>query len=112
MELFILWMGPIAAICIGIMVLAVFFKALSSLSERVLDVKVVKIKKIFKQSETVDVHLSCGKQVPAVRFVGVAAQDSYRGIYPMIMFEKGDGRRVLVRADAIRVMEEQPSSAG
>ena len=111
MGIFIMWMGPIGAICIGIMALAVFFTLLGLVKDRFSSSKFIKIKKLLNQPETVTVHLSSGKTVPNVRFVGFTDPASLKGVpyqlSNMVVFETTDGRRVLLRADAIRIMEEQ-----
>jgi hypothetical protein len=111
MENFIMWMGPIGAICIGVMALALFFTFLGRIKDRFSSAKFIKIKKLLNQPEMVTLHLASGKTVSDVHFVGFTDPASLKGVpyqlSNMVVFETTDGRRVLLRADAIRMMEEQ-----
>ena len=112
MDTFIIWISAIAAICIGIVVLALFFTALNVVKDRFSSSKFVKIKQVLNNSELVTVHLSSGKTLSDLKFVGFADPSSFKGGVPyqlanMVVFESVDGRRILLRADAIRIMEEQ-----
>lgn len=111
MDDFITWLAGIGAICIGIMALAIFFSILQGIKNRLAGTtKCIKIKKLFDRAENVTVHLSSGKVVSDVRFVGFTDPGSLKGVpyhlAHMAVFEATDGRRVLLRADAIRMMEE------
>jgi hypothetical protein len=111
MNIFIEWMAPIAAICIGIIVLAVFFSLLGAIKNRFSSVKYLKFKKILKDADLVTVHLSSGKSVSGVRLVGFTDASSLKGIpYPltnMALCETPEGRKFLIRADTIRMLEQQ-----
>jgi hypothetical protein len=111
MENFVIWIGSIGALCIGIMVLAVFFKILGIIGSYFSNSKYIKIKKFLNKSGFVTVHLSSGKIITNLKFIGCADWSSLKD-YPyemknMVVFESVDGKRVLLRASAIRIMEEQ-----
>jgi len=111
MDIFILWMGPIAAICIGIMVLTVFVKIIGYLGDRASPVKHIKIKKLLSQSELVTAHLTSGDKIPNLKFVGFTDTGSVKGfpfeLTNLVTFEKPDGTTVLVRANKIKMIEGQ-----
>ena len=111
MEIFIMWMGPIGAICIGIMVLTVFFKTIGYLGDRVSPVKHIKIKKLLSQSELVTAHLTSGDEIPNLKFIGFTDTGSVKGVpyelTNLVTFEKPDGTTVLVRANRIKMIEGQ-----
>jgi multicomponent Na+:H+ antiporter subunit F len=96
---------------IGIMALAVFFTVLGAIKDRFSSSKFIKIKKLLNQPEKVTLHLASGKTVADVHFVGFTDPASLKGVpyqlSNMVVFETTDGRRVLLRADTIRMMEEQ-----
>jgi hypothetical protein len=114
MDIFIMWMAPIAAICIGIIVLTAFFTVLGAIKDRFPSVKYIKIKKLLKDSDFVTIHLTSGKAISNVKFVGFTDPSSFKGIpyqlANMVVYESTDGRRILVRADTIRMMEQQETS--
>jgi hypothetical protein len=111
MDIFIMWMGPIGAICIGIMVLTVFFKIIGYLGDRVSPVKHIKIKKLLSQSELVTAHLTSGDEIPNLKFIGFTDTGSVKGVpyelTNLVTFEKPDGTTVLVRANRITMIEGQ-----
>lgn len=111
MEIFIMWMGPIGAICIGIIVLTVFFKIIGYLGDRVSPVKHIKIKKLLSQSELVTAHLTSGDAIPNLKFIGFTDTASVKGVpyelTNLVTFEKLDGTTVLVRANRIKMIEGQ-----
>jgi hypothetical protein len=110
MEAFTLWISGIGAICIGIMVLAIFFKLLNAIQRRFSKTAIIKLKGIFTNSELLNVHLNGAKTVSHVRFVGFTDSNSMKGIpyqlNNMVVFETTDGKRVLLRAETIRMIEE------
>ncbi len=111
MNTFIEWMAPIAAICIGIIVLTIFFSLLGAIKDRYASVKYLKFKKVLKESDLVTVHLSSGKSVSGVRFVGFTDASSVKGVpyslTNMALCETPEGRKYLIRADTIRMLEQQ-----
>ena len=111
MEIFIMWMAPIAAICIGIMVLTVFFKFIGYIGDRVSPVKHIKIKKLLSQSELVTAHFTSGDRIPNLKFIGFTDSASVKGVpyelTNLVTFEKLDGSKMLVRANRIKLIEGQ-----
>lgn len=115
MENFVLWVGSIGAICIGIMALSVFFTALAAVNSRLAPARYVKLKGFLKGAEVVDVHLTSGKVMEALSFVGFMDAASSKGGLPyqlqnMVVFETPDHRRVMLRSDLIKIIETR--SAG
>jgi len=103
--------GFVAAICIGIMMLTLFFTGIGYFKSRTRGFDIVKLKRFIKDDRVVNIHLSNGKVYQRVRFVGFTDQSSAkRGIpYPlsqMVVCEREPGSRVFFRADAVRVIEE------
>jgi hypothetical protein len=115
MDIFIMWMGPIGAICIGIITLSLFFNVVGAIKGRFASAKFIKIKNLLTQPENVTVHLSSGKTVSDVRFIGFTDPASLKGVpyqlSNMVVFEASDGRRLLLRADAIRIIEEKKKTS-
>ena len=111
MDIFIMWMAPIAAVCIGIMVLTVFFRIIGYLGDKVSPVKHIKIKKLLSQSELVTAHLTSGDKIPNLKFIGFTDSTSVKGVpyelTNLVTFEKPDGSKMLVRANRIKVIEGQ-----
>lgn len=110
MEYFLNWLGAIGAICLGIMALAVFFTVLSAVNSRLAPARYVKLKGLLKGAEVVDVHLTSGKVMEALSFVGFMDAASTKGGLPyqlqnMVVFEKSDHRRVMLRGDLIKIIE-------
>ncbi len=71
----------------------------------------MKLKGFIKDGKLVNVYLSGGKSVLGVRFVGFTDQSSGKGGVPyqlshMVVLETGKGARVLIRSDAVRMIEE------
>ncbi len=111
MEIFIMWFSPIVAICLGIMMLGVFFTLLGRFRGQFSSATFIKIKKLLNQSDFVTVYLTAGKTISDVRFVGFTDSQSLKGVpyqlSHLVVFETADGRRILLRADAIKMIEEQ-----
>lgn len=116
MEFFSAWMGPIGAICIGIMVLALFFRVMALISSRFDTAKYIKFKKLLNQPAKMTVYLGRGEKISDVRFVGFTDPSSLKGVpyqfSNLVVFETMDGRRVVLRANTIRRMEEQMDPDG
>jgi len=115
METFIIWISVIGAICIGVMALAVFFSILNGIQRRFSKTSFIKLKGVFNQSELLSVHINGGKTISHVKFVGFTDPNSMKGVpyqlNNMAVFEHPDGKRVLLRADTIRMIEELHADA-
>ena len=111
MEIFIYWMAPISAICIGIMLLTIFFKFVNWIMGGGSIVKTDKVKGFLSGKKYIDVLLTSGKTIQSVKFIGFTQNSSTKTNIPhqlssMAVFETEDGRRLLIRPDSIRIIEE------
>ncbi len=110
MEAFLNSMSIIGALCIGIIILSIFFTLLNSSKRRFSQVNLIKLGGLFMTSDFLNVHLSSGKSVYRVKFIGFTDAESMKGIphqlTNMVVFENAHGKRVLLRPDSIRMMEE------
>jgi hypothetical protein len=116
MDLFYQTFGFVAAICAGIIILTGFFTIISFLKKSTRGFDVVKLKGFIKDGKLVNVHLSSGKSVLKVRFVGFTNQTSGKGGVPyqlsnMVVLETEMGMRVLIRSDVVRMIEEIENDA-
>jgi small nuclear ribonucleoprotein (snRNP)-like protein len=115
METFIDWISVIGAICIGVMALTVFFTLLNAIQRHFSKTAIIKLKGVFKTSEWLNVHLNGAKTIERVKFVGYTDPNSMKGVpyhlNNMVVFETADGKRVLLRADTIRMIEELHAGA-
>ncbi len=113
MEAFYSWLSAVGAICVGIAVLAVFFSILGYLKRRGTGVVPLKLSKALNDGASVEILLNSGKTISGVRFVGLSEPDSTMGLpYAVAIFQRPDGRKVLIRADAIRMIEELGADSG
>jgi hypothetical protein len=118
MDVFLSWLGPVLALCIGVMILAVFFKLLGALSDRLSPTRNIKIKGFLKQADFVTLHMNRGESLENVRFIGFADATSFKGmpyqLANMVIVESRSGERILLRADSIRSIRQvsaEPSDA-
>ncbi len=116
METFIPVFGFVAALCAGVIILALFFFAVGYFRRRTRGFQVVKMNGFIKEGRLVNVHLSGGKILSNVRFIGFTEAGSTKGGIPwqfsqMIVCETSKGARVLFRADAVRIIEEAEEAA-
>ena len=117
MDTFYQVFGFVAAICLGIIVLATFFGIVGYFKRRTASYDIVKLKRFIKEGRPVNVHLNNGRIFSAVRFVGFTDQHSVKGSIPfslsqMVVCETAQGARLFFRAEAVRVIEEVDSAAG
>ena len=111
MDTFYQVFGFVAALCAGIIILAVFFTGLSYFKRATRGFDVVKLKGFIKDGKLINVLLSGGKSVLGVRFVGFTDQSTGKGGIPyqlsgMVVLETTKGARILIRADSVRMIEE------
>jgi hypothetical protein len=110
METFNIWISVIGAICIGVMALGVFFTLLNAIKRRFSQTAILKLKGVFNTSGLLNVHLNGSKTVSRVKFVGFTDPNSMKGVpfhlKNMVVFENAGGKRILIRADTIRMIEE------
>ncbi|MDB6057813.1 MAG: hypothetical protein JWO95_1657 [Verrucomicrobiales bacterium] len=111
MESFYQVFGVVAALCAGVVILAVFFTGVGYLKRRTRGFEIVKMKAFIKDGRLVNVHLSSGMVYRGVRFIGFSDQSSTKGGVPfqlsqMVVCETVKGARVLFRPEAVRIIEE------
>ncbi len=111
MDLFYQTFGFIAAICLGIIVLTLFFLGVGCVRRATRGFDVLKLKGFIKDGKLVNLYLSGGKSVLGVRFVGFTDGGAGKGGVPyqlsnMVVLESTKGARILIRADAVRMIEE------
>ena len=111
MDTFYQVFGFVAAICIGIIVLTAFFTAVGYFKSKTRGFDILKLKGFIKDGKLINVHLSGGKSLLGVRFVGFTDQSVGKGGVPyqlssMVILETLKGSRVLIRSDSVRMIEE------
>jgi hypothetical protein len=111
MDTFYQVFGFVAALCVGIIILTVFFTAVGHFKRATRGFDVVKLKGFIKDGKFINVYLNGGKSVLGVRFVGFTDQSAGKGGVPyqfsnMVVLETTKGARVLIRADSVRMIEE------
>lgn len=116
MELFYQTFGIIAAFCAGIIILTLFFTGIGYFKRSTRGFEVVKLKGFIKDGKLINVYLNGGRSVLGVRFVGFTDGVAGKGGVPyqlssMVVLETAKGARVLVRADAVRMIEEIEGAA-
>lgn len=116
MDTFYQVFGFVAALSAGIIILTVFFTAVGYFKRATRGFDVVKMKGFVKDGKLVNVYLSGGKSVLGVRFIGFTDQSAGKGGVPfrllhMVVLETPKGARVLIRSDAVRMIEEVENAA-
>ena len=111
METFTHIFGFVAAVCLGVMILTLFFNGISYLKNHTSGFEVVTMKGFIKDGRLVNIHLSNGTVYRGVRFVGFTDQSSANKSVPyplaqMVVCETVNGARVLFRPEAVRIIEE------
>ena len=109
-------LGFVAAMCLGVMVLTLFFTGLGFLKSKTRRFAVIKAKDFVRDGRLVNVHLSSGIVYRRVRFIGFTDQDAAKNGIPfqlaqMVVCETEEGARVLFRPDALRIIEEVGENA-
>jgi len=109
-ENFIIWIGTVGAICIGVIVLTVFFTILGVVKDWLRPGRYIKFQGFIKEADSVDVHLTSGKVMKDLRFLGFTDPASIKGNVPyqlqsMMLFETEDRRRVMMRGDLVKIIE-------
>ena len=111
MDTFYQVFGFVAALCIGVIILTVFFTGVGYFKRATREFDIVKLKGFIKDGKLINVYLSGGKSVLGVRLVGFTEQGAGKGGVPyqfssMVVLETAKGARVLIRADSVRMIEE------
>jgi hypothetical protein len=108
--------GFVAAVSLGIIILTAFFTIIGYFKRATRGFDVVKMKGFIKDGHLINVHLSSGKILSGVRFIGFTDQSAGRTAIPhrlsgMVVLETTTGARVYVRADSVRMFEEVDHAA-
>ena len=117
MENFLQIIGPVIAVAIGIMILAVFFKVMAAVGKKADEPAIIKLKSFFKDAEFVDVHLSGTNILKRVRVIGVSDVSQIgKGGFPyelngMVVVEKENKKRIMIKAEAISMIVEADEEA-
>jgi hypothetical protein len=103
--------GFVAAICIGIIVLTLFFTAIGHFKRKTSGVEILKFKGFIGDGKLVNVHLSGGKSLLGVRFVGFTDQGLGKSGLPyqflnMVVLETAKGSRIFLRGGSVKMIEE------
>jgi hypothetical protein len=106
--------GFVAAICIGIITLTVFFTLVGMFNRKVRGFEIVKTKKLFKEGKLVNITLNNGTVFRKVKFVGFTTHHpgAPSRLSQMLVCEKENGSKVFFQADTVRVIEEADETGG
>jgi hypothetical protein len=117
MDTFYQVFGFVAALCAGIIILAVFFTAVGYFKTVVHGPGIKSVTGFVREGKSLNVHLSAGRTLERVRFIGFTGQSSAKGggipyqLSSMAVFETEQGARLLVRSDSIKMIEELANTA-
>jgi len=116
MDTFYQVFGFVAAISLGIIILTTFFAVIGYFKRATRGFDIVKMKGFIKDGRLINVHLSSGKTLLGVRFIGFTDQVSGKGgvsynLSHMVVLETSKGARVYVRSDSVRIFEEVENAA-
>jgi hypothetical protein len=112
MEIFQNTFGFVGAILLGIIILTLFFKLLNFIQSKMGSPGLIKMNAFLKDASRVNVHLSGGRIMEQVKFIGFTDQRSMKGgqlpyhLSHMVVLENEAAKRILIRADAIKMIEE------
>ena len=111
MEAFYETLGIIVAICIGIMILALFFTVLNAMKRKFSKPSVLKIEGFLNESKKVNLHMNRGQILKGVTFIGMVDHEQTKDNLPyqfvgMIIIENSENKRSMIKAETIRMIEE------
>lgn len=111
MESFYNTLGVIVAICIGVMILALFFTILSAIKSRFSKPSIIKVEGFLNKSKKVNLHLNRGHVLKDVKFIGMVDQEQVKNNLPyhfigMIIIEDSGGKRSMIKSETVRMIEE------
>lgn len=111
MDTFIQTFGFVAALCAGVILLALFFTGLGYFKRAIRESGVVTVSGFVRDGKLVKVFLRDGHVTPKVRFIGFTESGSKNLAIPhplscMAVFESESGARLLIRPDSIKMIEE------
>jgi hypothetical protein len=116
MEVFTIAISIVSSIVLGIIVLTLFVKLLRLTESKMGSPGLVKMNIFLKNASRVNVHLSGGRIMENVKFIGFTDQSSMKGgnlpyhLSHMVVLENAAEKRILIRADAIKMIEEVDES--
>ena len=116
MDTFYQVFGFVAAVSLGIIILTAFFTVIGYFKRVTRGFDIVKMKGFIKDGRLINVHLSSGKTLVGVRFIGFTDQTTGKGGVPyqlasMVVLETAKKARVYVRSDSVRMFEEVEDAA-
>lgn len=99
------------AVCVGVMILSVFYSALGAVKDRLSPSRSIKINGFLNKTDRVTVYLNRGETLRDVRFIGFTDPSSFKGNVPyhlmnMVILESQAGERILLKADSIRSIRQ------
>src|ERR1700733_880013 len=105
MDVFLSTFGGVAALCLGVIILAIFFSLLGYLNRLAGGNKLIKFRGLLKDAAWVNVHLVGGNTLARMKFVGFTDPPSAKGNIPfqlrnMVVLENDHGLRTLIKAEA------------
>tara|TARA_R100000027_G_C2248156_1_gene93737 strand:+ start:434 stop:817 length:384 start_codon:yes stop_codon:yes gene_type:complete len=111
MESFYSTLGVIVAICIGIMILAVFFTTLSAIKGKFRKPSILKVEGFLNETKKVNLYLNRGHVLRDVTFIGMVDQEQVKNNLPyqfigMIIIEDSEGKRSMIKSETVRMIEE------
>jgi len=111
MDTFINTFGVIGAFCLGIIILAIFFTGLGYIKNGFGGPKIIKMRNFVGNDVLVNVHLTGGKTLERMKWVGFTDGGSVKGHIPfqltnMVVLENEQGLKTLLRSDSIKLIEE------
>ncbi len=111
MNMFFETFGFVAALCAGVIILALFFTGLGYFKLAIRETGVVAVGGFVRYGKQVNVYLRDGHITRKVRFIGFSESSSANGTIPhqlscMAVFEAETGSQLLIRPDSIKMIEE------
>src|SRR6516164_4758101 len=112
MEMFYTTFGFVGAVVLGIVILTVFFKVAGLLQTKMGAPALIKMRGFLKDAAWINVHMAGGKILERVRFVGFTDHATGKGghipyqLLNMLVLESAAGKRILLRADVVKMIEE------
>lgn len=108
--------GFVAAICLGIMSLTLFYTVIGFLKRTLQGTSVLSGSGFVRSGKIVRVHLRDGHVTSKVRFIGFSDSSTKNVAIPhqlssMMVFETEAGARLMIRADSIKMIEEVAETA-
>lgn len=110
METFLQTIGWVAALCLGIAFMTVFFMLMHSLGRYMRGERLETVRGFLRTGHLVRVHLTTGKTLDSMRFQGFTPSGDGKNLPhelgKMLVLEDAAGGRVLIRSNIVRMIEE------